>query len=120
MPYYNGVRMHSGLGYSSPADYEMRAHVIGSQCLQNRGKIPAGSHSLARPQVNAGVVKAAGPDNYTVLQNNGVLDGQTVFHARDGSTMVTLISNGSHRGNRSEHSQSEIRRAFVFSYRKVE
>ena len=25
MPYYNGVRMHSGIGYSSPADYEMRA-----------------------------------------------------------------------------------------------
>ena len=25
MPYYNGVRMHSGIGYSSPADYELRA-----------------------------------------------------------------------------------------------
>ena len=25
MPYYNGVRMHSGIGYSSPADHELRA-----------------------------------------------------------------------------------------------
>jgi hypothetical protein len=24
MPYYNGVRLHSGIGYSSPADYEAR------------------------------------------------------------------------------------------------
>jgi len=22
MPYYNGVRLHSGIGYSSPIDYE--------------------------------------------------------------------------------------------------
>ena len=25
MPYYNGVRMHSAIGYSSPIDYEARA-----------------------------------------------------------------------------------------------
>ena len=25
MPYYNGVRLHSGIGYSSPVDYEVRA-----------------------------------------------------------------------------------------------
>jgi putative transposase len=25
IPYYNGVRMHSGIGYSSPVDYEARA-----------------------------------------------------------------------------------------------
>jgi len=25
MPYYNGVRLHSGIGYSSPIDYEARA-----------------------------------------------------------------------------------------------
>jgi hypothetical protein len=25
IPYYNGVRLHSGIGYSSPIDYEARA-----------------------------------------------------------------------------------------------
>lgn len=25
MPYYNGVRLHSGIGYSSPVHYEARA-----------------------------------------------------------------------------------------------
>ena len=25
MPYYNGVRLHSGIGYSSPIEYETRA-----------------------------------------------------------------------------------------------
>ena len=24
MPYYNGVRLHSGIGYASPIDYEAR------------------------------------------------------------------------------------------------
>jgi hypothetical protein len=25
MPYYHGVRLHSGIGYSSPVDYEALA-----------------------------------------------------------------------------------------------
>jgi len=45
IPYYNGVRLHSGIGYCSPIDYEARQSER-NVCLQNRRKIPTGSHSL--------------------------------------------------------------------------
>ena len=46
IPYYNGVRLHSGIGYSAPSTMR-RTRRDPTLCLPNRGKIPENSHSLA-------------------------------------------------------------------------
>ena len=44
IPYYNGVRLHSGIGYSSPVAYEARGSVTESGVYKIEGRSASGTN----------------------------------------------------------------------------